>query len=88
MPSFGIFKKLKDKIKKVKGWLSNALPKARAIMNQSTPIVKDIFKNEKVNQAFDIANNGIIAADEVVNKHNYEPVKDWTKQNILSFRPN
>lgn len=79
---FGIFKKLKDKLKKVKSWLSHALPKAKTIMNQSAPIVKDLFKNEQFNRAFDIANDGIIAADEAINKRNYKPGIDWVNKEL------
>ena len=80
---FGVFKKLKDKIKKIKSWLKDSLPKARTIMNQSAPIVKDILQDTNFNKAFDIANDGIVAADEAINKKNYSNITDWTKTNII-----
>ena len=82
MPSFGIFKKLKDTFKKVKGWLKDSLPKARAIMNQAVPVVKDILQEPKINQAIDIENDGIIAADEAINKKNYKDATNWINKNI------
>ena len=82
MPSFGIFKKLKDTFKKVKGWLKDSLPKARAIMNQAAPVIKDILQEPKLNQAIDIANDGIIAADEAINKKNYNDGVNWINKNI------
>ena len=79
---FGIFKKLKDTLKKVKGWLKDSLPKARAIMNQAAPVIKDILQEPKFNNAIDIANDGIIAADEAINKKNYNDGVNWINKNI------
>ena len=80
--AFGIFKKLKDSLKKVKGWLKDSLPKARAIMNQAAPVIKDILQEPKFNNAIDIANDGIIAADEAINKKNYNDGVNWINKNI------
>ena len=93
MPSFGIFKKLKDTFKKVKGWLKDSLPKARAIMNQAAPVIKDILQEPKFNNAIDIASDGIVAADdflngneprsgESINKKNYKDGVNWINKNI------
>ena len=82
MPSFGIFKKLKDTLKKVKGWLKDSLPKARAIMNQAAPVIKDILQEPKFNNAIDIASDGIVAADEAINKKNYNDGINWINKNI------
>ena len=84
---FGLFKKLKDKFKKVRGWIQSALPKVRKVMDKAAPVVKDILgqnpKAEKALKYLDVAKDGISAADEAINNRNYSGIKDWTKTNIV-----
>ena len=76
--------------------LSNSLPKLKRIMTQAAPVVHNLFdesqkyiKNDKiknnlkkVNNYFDIANDGVGALDDAINRKNYTQIKDWTKANI------
>ena len=86
---FGVFKKLKDKIKKGAAWLNTALKKVQPIAKQILNETPKVIKNEKVknifsaaNDIYDITSDGINAVDEAVNKNNYSDVIDWTKANI------
>lgn len=97
MPSFGIFKKLKEAFKKAKGWLSKALPQARIALEQARPLVQTIINDatpqlpqrwqptmKKVSQLYDVTQKGIEAADDAIN-HNHDDVsavKDWTNANL------
>ena len=78
---FGLFKKLKDFAKKGINWLKGALPKAKKIMDAAAPVVKEI-SNEKVKNYFEMANSGIDAINNAVNKHNYDDVKNWVNYEI------
>ena len=93
---FGRFKKIKDCFKKTKNFLANAMPKLKRFMNNAAPVVKSVLdesqkyitndktKNslKKVNNYFDIANDGIDAFDDALNRKSYNKIKDWTKTNI------
>ena len=93
---FGFYKKLKDNMKKVKGFLSSKLPIIRETFKKAAPIVKNVLdigneyiSDEKVRKGFktggklfDIMSDGVEAADEAINHNNYSNIKDWTKTNI------
>ena len=85
---FGRFKKIKDALKKAKNFLANSLPKLKRFMTQAKPYVYKAIdesgnpKLKKVNNYFDIADEGIGALDEAINRKNYSKIKDWTKTNI------
>ena len=87
MGSFGIFKKLKDKLKQIKPWIRKALPVAREVIKQAAPVVQEITKDKprfnKVNDLLSITDDGLEAADDIVNKNDSSSMIDWTKQNLV-----
>ena len=79
--SFGKFKKLKDAFNKARKWIRRALPVAREVIKQSTPIVQEITKDKprfnKVNDLLSVADDGLNAVDDIVNKNDSNSMIDW-----------
>ena len=78
---FGLFKKIKDFTKKGINWLKKITPKAKKFMDTVTPAIKQL-PNEKVKNYFDLANSGINAIDNAINKQKYDDVKNWINYEI------
>ena len=83
---FGLFKKLKEAYKKGKLWLTKAIPKAREIINNVMPILKEapkITTNPKVKNFFETVDDGLELTDDIINKK--KSINDginWINHNI------
>ena len=76
--AWGVFKKTKNSLKKVKNWLADNLPKVRKIIKTVEP-----FMNPEHKDAFNVIDGGFEAADDALNRQDYNKAVDWTKTNIL-----
>ena len=82
---FGIFKKIKDAIKKTRNWLQNALPKARKVIEQVKPIIPAFVpenKRKKVEDVINVIDTGAEAADDILNRNNPKKAIDWVNYEI------
>ena len=99
---FGLFKKVKDRLKQFKPWLQKVIPQVTEVIKKATPVVKNLldvtpeFNNKnKVRELLDVANDGANLMDNVIsnrkaNSKISSTLIDWTKQNLaprLKQRP-
>ena len=91
---FGLFKKVKDRLKQFKPWLQKVIPKVTEVIKKVTPVVKNLLDETpdfngktKVREVFDVANDGANLVDNVISNHKANlkissSLIDWTKQNL------
>ena len=80
---FGVFKKLKDRMKTIKPWIAKVIPKVTEVIKKATPVVKNLLDEtqssslwqtpdfngkNKVREVLDVANNGANLVDNIISK--------------------